>query len=50
MGKYFIEDWAGNIKFNWQEFEDIDDAELFLSEHIIDDEDRQEFYIVPLPF
>lgn len=52
MTKYYIRDWAGNTKFNWQEFESIDDAELFLSIKLKGKslEYMQEFYIVPLTF
>lgn len=45
---WIIKDWAGNIKFHGQEFEDFDSAEEFLSEKLGDnyEEDRQEFYIL----
>lgn len=47
-GKVKIQDWAGNVKFKGRTWDNFEDAEDFLSEHLGDkyEEDRQEFDIV----
>ncbi len=44
---FIIKDWAGNVKWHGQKFEDFESAEEFLSEKLGDsyEEDRQEFFI-----
>lgn len=46
-GQWVIKDWAGNVCFNGQQFNDFNDAEDFLSEELGDDYelDRQEYNI-----
>ena len=45
---WIIKDWAGNVCFNNQSFNDFDDAEDFLASELGEDydTDRQEYWIV----
>ena len=47
---FHIKDWAGNICYNGQTFNDFDDAEDFLCMELGDnyDTDRQEYYIMEI--
>lgn len=48
MAKWIIEDWAGNHLFKEQVFDNQEDGFDFLLEQFPEDEDLQEYFVVPL--
>jgi len=46
--KWIIQDWAGNLPFGNQTFDDFEDAEAYLCEFLDDtyETDREEYYIL----
>lgn len=45
--KYIIQDWAGNHLFKDKTFNSFDDGFAFLQETFEDDNDIQEYFVVP---
>ena len=46
MDTFMIVDWANNIMFDAVEFETEDDAFDFLIEHVTNEEDLEDIYVV----
>ncbi len=44
---WIIQDWAGNHPFPAEEFDTFEDGWEFIRTHFPDEEDWQEFYVVP---
>lgn len=43
--KFVIYDWAGNLKFDGQEFDSFEDAWEHIYEHVHDESYYEEFYV-----
>lgn len=48
MIKYIIKDWAGNHLFKDREFDSFEDGCDFLLQEFPNDEDLQEYFVIPL--
>ncbi len=47
MPKYIIEDWAGNHLFKDKVFESFEDGWDFIMEQFPDEDDLQDYYVIP---
>ena len=47
MQKFIIEDWAGNHLFRNKTFKSFDDGFDFLQEKFPDNNDLQEYWVIP---
>lgn len=47
MSKYIIEDWAGNHLFKDKVFDSFEDGWDFIMEQFPDEDDLQDYYVIP---